>query len=173
MIPPAPLSDGVVTLRAPEERDLAAIERGLLDADVIAAFGRATDTARGLLQLNRDRWQRGDAATFAICDDADRCVGHVFINLGADRRGTIGYWLLPEARGRGHATRAVRLVSRWAYEEVDVARLGLLAAVSNRPSQRVAELAGFVREGVLRSYAEIDGRREDEVCYSLLRDEVT
>ncbi len=172
MIPPPPLSDGVVTLRPPDENDLAAIERGLQDADVIAAFGRATDTARGLLQLNTERWQRGDAATFTICDDADRCIGHVFVNLGADRRGTVGYWLLPEARGRGCAARAVRLVSRWAYEELDVARLGLLAAASNRASQRVAELAGFVREGVLRSYAEVDGGREDYVCYSLLPDEV-
>jgi [ribosomal protein S5]-alanine N-acetyltransferase len=34
---------------------------------------------------------------------------------------------------------------------------------------RVAEKAGFTREGVLRSYMEFNGRRRDGVMYSLLR----
>jgi RimJ/RimL family protein N-acetyltransferase len=35
-------------------------------------------------------------------------------------------------------------------------------------SQRVAERSGFRREGVLRSYHVVDGRREDAVFLSLL-----
>jgi RimJ/RimL family protein N-acetyltransferase len=121
-----------------------------------------------VLDLNRARWREGKAATFAICAADDGCVGHVFVNLSSGGRGSIGYWLLPEARGRGFATRAVRLVARWALRELGLARLQLLAEPSNEASQRVAERSGFTREGVLRSYTELDGRRLDYVMFSLL-----
>jgi RimJ/RimL family protein N-acetyltransferase len=163
-----PLSDGVVTLRLPEERDVAAIERGIHDPDVICGFGHPRLSAEQVLELNRNSWEGGEAATFAICDDADHCLGHVFVNMGGQRRGTVGYWLLPEARGKGLATRAVRLVSRWALRDVGLARLGLLTEPSNSLSVRVAERSGFRREGLLRSYAEIDERRVDYICFSLL-----
>ena len=88
------------------------------------------------------------------------------------RRATIGYWLLPEARGKGLATRAVRLASRWALRDLTLARLGLLTEPSNDHSQGVAERSGFHREGVLRSYAEIDGRRVDYASFSLVSEDL-
>lgn len=147
---------------------MPAIDRALRDPDVIRAFGASTLDAEQLLELNRSRWAEGEAATFAICDTTALCVGHVFVNLGPSHRATVGYWLLPEARGKGLATRAVRLVSRWALRDLGLARLGLLTEPSNVDSQRLAERAGFQREGVLRSWTEIDGRRLDYVSFSLL-----
>ena len=167
-ISPASLGDGVVTLRLPDERDLTAIERGTHDPDVIRALGQPTISAEEVLELNRRGWDQGESATYAVCDDADQCLGHVWVNLSAERRGAIGYWVLPEARGRGLATRAVRLVSRWALHDLGLARLGLLTDPSNSSSVCVAERSGFHREGLLRSYAEIDGRRVDYACFSLL-----
>lgn len=166
--PDPPLSDGLVTLRPPEERDLAAIERGIADPDVIRAFGRPTLTAEQLLERNRRGWDEGAGATFAICHAADDCIGHVWVNLGDARRGSVGYWLLPEARGKGLAARAVRLLARWALRDLGLARLGLSAEPWNLQSQRVAERAGFRREGILRAYGEIDGRRVDYVSFSLV-----
>jgi ribosomal-protein-alanine N-acetyltransferase len=167
-IPDPPLYDGVVTLRPPEERDLGAIDRAIHDVDVIRAFGLPTRSAEQVLELNRSRWEQDEAATFAICDNDDRCLGDVFVNLAGQGRGNVGYWLLPEARGKGLATRAVRLVSPWAFRSLGVARLGLLTEPSNQGSLRVAERSGFHREGLLRSYTEIDGRRVDYACFSLL-----
>ena len=166
--PDPPLADDVVTLRPPDERDLDAIGRGIADPDVVRALGRPTRSAEGVLELNRRHWDAEVGATFAICDLAGNCVGHVWVNLGDDRRGSVGYWLLPDARSQGLATRAVQLVSRWALEDVGLARLGLSTEPWNHESQRVAERAGFRREGTLRSYAEIDGRRVDYVSFSLL-----
>ncbi|MGZ4356943.1 MAG: GNAT family N-acetyltransferase [Gaiellaceae bacterium] len=118
--------------------------------------------------MNRSRWEHDEAATFSICDATEACVGHVFVNLSGTRRGSVGYWLLPEARGKGLASRAVTLVSRWALGGLALVRLALLTETSNRKSQRVAERSGFHREGLLRAYTEIDGRRVDYVCFSLL-----
>jgi RimJ/RimL family protein N-acetyltransferase len=166
--PDPPLSDGTVTLRVPAERDLDSIERGIRDPDVIRSFGHPTLSARELLDLNRRRWNDGESATFAICDSVDACVGHVFVNLARAGRGSVGYWLLPEARGKGLATRAVRLISSWALRELGLARLGLSTEPSNHHSQLVARRSGFKYEGMLRSYAEIDGRRVDHMVFSLL-----
>jgi RimJ/RimL family protein N-acetyltransferase len=167
-VPGEPLTDGVILLRPPDERDLPAIEAGIRDPGVVEAFGRATTSAESLLDLNRRRWAEGSGATFSICEGDGPCLGHVFVNMAAADRGTVGYWLLPEGRGKGLATRAVRLVSSWAFSELGLARVGLLTEPSNLASQRVAERSGFRREGVLRSFAEIDGRRVNYVSFSLL-----
>ena len=87
------------------------------------------------------------------------------------RRGAcdIGYWLAREARGRGVMTRAVRLLSAWAFGELLVDRIEIIVDPRNASSRAVAERAGFRFEGVLRSYVVIKDRRRDMAMYSLLR----
>src|SRR5438477_809645 len=77
--PEPPLSDGVVSLRPPDEGDLEAIDQGIHDPDVIRWFGRPSSSASDALALNRDRWRDG-SPTFAICEIDRRCVGHVWVN---------------------------------------------------------------------------------------------
>lgn len=91
---------------------------------------------------------------------------------GAQARAAVGYWLASHARGRGVATRALRLLARWAFEDLAVARLELTCAPDNVASQRVAERCGFVREGVLRSHLRFQGTRRDTVLFSLLPGEL-
>ena len=81
----------------------------------------------------------------------------------------VGYWLRPEARGRGAATVAVQLIARWAFNEVGVQRLELITAPENVAPQRVAERAGFTCEGVLRGLvATKTNVRQDTVMFSVL-----
>jgi ribosomal-protein-alanine N-acetyltransferase len=167
-VPESPLTDGVVTLRLPDESDLPAIEQRITDPEVVRWFGPSEHSARQNLELNRSRWAEGTCGTFSICNPKLDCVGHVWVELAGSGRGEVGYWLLPEARGRGLATRSVRLISRWALRELGLARLSLFTEPSNERSQRVAERSGFVREGVLRSYSEVGGRRVDNVVFSML-----
>jgi RimJ/RimL family protein N-acetyltransferase len=77
----------------------------------------------------------------------------VIVDAGSDRLlgaiefrpadGTIGYWVAAGARGRGVATRALRLVCDWRSERP----LRLMTHPDNVASQRVAEKAGFRRVG--------------------------
>ena len=87
-------------------------------------------------------------------------------------RAAVGYWLGPHARGRGIATHAVRLICRWAFEEVQLARLELTCGPENLASQGVAERCGFSREGVLRSHIPFKGARRDTGVFSLLPGEL-
>jgi RimJ/RimL family protein N-acetyltransferase len=84
----------------------------------------------------------------------------------------VGYWLGPGARGRGAATQAVRLLARWAFDELGLARLELTCGPDNEASQHVAERCGFSPEGLLRSHVPFKGARRDSVIYSLLPGEL-
>ena len=70
------------------------------------------------------------------------------------------------------ATRAVRLLARWAFADLGIARLSLTCGPGNAASQRVAERCGFVREGVLRSHMAFKGGRRDTVVFWLLPSEL-
>jgi RimJ/RimL family protein N-acetyltransferase len=101
------------------------------------------------------RWQEETAASWAIARaDGNEAVGQVgFRGMRLDEaRAQISYWLAPEVRGRGLATRAASTVTEWALSEVGFQRVGLGHAVANTASCRVAELAGFALEGTLRRY---------------------
>ena len=99
--------------------------------------------------------------------------GAIGLRLPAERVGDVGYWLASWARGRGVATRALRLLCAWAFDSLDLARIQLHTLPDNDASQRVAERAGFRREGLLRSWTEMKGRRVDLVMFSLLPGELT
>jgi RimJ/RimL family protein N-acetyltransferase len=80
----------------------------------------------------------------------------------------VGYWAAPWARGRGVTTRAVSLLARWVLREQGFQRAELRAATGNRASQRVAEKAGFQREGGARNAGFVHAGRVDLVVYSLV-----
>ncbi|MBV9353989.1 MAG: GNAT family N-acetyltransferase, partial [Chloroflexi bacterium] len=111
---------------------------------------------------------------FAIVapDDA-RLLGSISLMRFSwvDVRAEVGYFLAREARGQGHAVRAVRLVCAWGFDALGLERIDLLVATGNAPSQRVAERAGFTREAVLRSYFPSSEGRLDMVAFGLLAGE--
>jgi RimJ/RimL family protein N-acetyltransferase len=122
-------------------------------------------------------WREGTAAPFAlVAAESGEVVGGVgFRWLGEEQGvGEVGYWLRARDRGRGLTTRGVTLISRWAIEELGCERLQLRADEENVSSQRVAEKAGFTREGVMRAvhYSARLDRRVDYVMYSLLPSEL-
>lgn len=150
-------SDGLV-LRPWRDSDLPVLERGLRDPEYRRFSGAHAPTpdaagARGYLDARRAGWRNGNAASFAVTDpDTGAVLGHIGLG-GIDavhRGGRLGYWVLPPARGRGVASRSVRLVTRWAFADVGLHRLELGHAVANRASCKVAENAGYPLEGTLR-----------------------
>jgi RimJ/RimL family protein N-acetyltransferase len=85
------------------------------------------------------------------------------------RRSTeIGYALGPWARGHGYAAEAVRAVAGWVLLDQGFHRVELFAAVENHRSQRVAEKAGFVREGVARNSGFTHHGQVDMAQFSLI-----
>ena len=80
----------------------------------------------------------------------------------------IGYWLYPDARGRGVATKTARALAQHAFG-LGIRRVVAHVKVGNNASDRVLERAGFTREGVSRSTPTADGGRIDKTVWSLRR----
>ena len=94
------------------------------------------------------------------------------IRRGVSQAGTLGYWLGLPFVGGGIMTNAVRTFIPHAFGELGLHRVEAALMPANRPSLRVLERNNFRREGFARRYLKINGRWEDHVLYSLLRDEV-
>jgi [ribosomal protein S5]-alanine N-acetyltransferase len=82
----------------------------------------------------------------------------------------LGYWLGEKVWGRGIATAAVRIYTRYGFQTFDLRRIYAGIFSSNPASMRVLEKAGFVREGVLRQSVVKDGQILDLILYAITRD---
>ncbi len=166
------LTDGTIRLRRFRESDLRGIVAACDDPETARFIPGmpspyTDDDAREYLMSCDQAWQTRERLPFAIVDlDGERLLGAIDLRPG--ELDSIGYWVARDARGAGVATRALILLSRWAVLEGGVERLELTTHPENRASQRVAEKAGFVREGVLRSHLRFRDGRRDSVLFSLL-----
>ena len=162
------LEDGDVALRPRTEDDIPAIVEACQDPEIArwtqVPSPYTEDDARAFLRAAPDASAIVDART-----------GEFLGTIGwrwVDGNVQLGYWVKREARGRGVATSALRLLSRWAFSSLGADRVQLLTEPENRASQRVAEKAGFRREALLRSFIEVKGRRRDAYVYALLREDL-
>ena len=117
-------------------------------------------------------WAQG-GAVFAVID---RATGGLAGSIGAhgirDGVAHVGYWTVPAVRGRGLASDALRTLTGWFLREGGTARVELVVEPANTGSVRVAEAAGFTREGLLRQRLVLRGRRADVAMYSMLRTDI-
>jgi RimJ/RimL family protein N-acetyltransferase len=164
------LEDDVVRLRPFEESDVPAITAACQDPEI----PRWTAVPSPYTEADARAWLASDEEeSFAVVDRVSgELLGSIGVRYLDGGIGEVGYWVKREARGRGIATRALGLVARWALVDKGLGRFQLRADVGNETSQRVAEKAGFVREGVLRSSLGLKGERRDAIMYSLVREDL-
>ena len=181
VVPPEEtLTDGVVSLRPWEPADVPALVAAIDGDPEISAFlelipqpyGEAE--AQVWIDASNAMWRDQTASPFAVVVGGDVTGGAGINWIDRDHGvGDVGYWLRRDVRGRGYTTRAVTLLSRWAFD-LGCERLQIRADTQNAASIRVAERAGFHREGVMRSirFNPRLGRRMDFALYSLLPGEL-
>ncbi|WP_459963506.1 GNAT family N-acetyltransferase [Nocardia sp. IFM 10818] len=176
-LPPDGLTDDLVALRTWRPADFTQRFAGFSDPECLTfswpLVERFTENhLRARFSEEEAERMRGEAISLAISDAANPHQiwgGASLYDLDrTNHRAAIGYWLAAHARGRGAATRSVRLLARWAFTHLKVMRLELTCAPDNLASQRVAARCGFTREGLLRSHISFQGRRRDTVLFSLL-----
>jgi RimJ/RimL family protein N-acetyltransferase len=157
---PELLGEGLCLRRwdAESGTDTAAWLRGLTDPGFRrwnTPLTEVTDLtgARESLRTKARAIADGMCEHFCVTDAADgRVLGHVGVNAmdHVMRVARVGYWVLPEARGRQVATRALTVVSRWAFDGLGLHRLELGHALGHEASCRIAEKCGYRAEGTLR-----------------------
>jgi len=153
---------------ADDDTDVADWLRGVSDPDFQrwnTPLRPITDLigARNSLRSRAEGAEDGVSASFRVMDAADgTTLGHVGVNDidHVIRIARVGYWTLPEARGRHVATRALTLAAHWALTDLGLHRLELGHALGHHASCRVAERCGFPAEGTLRGATFEEGRRD-------------
>ena len=128
------------------------------------------DFARTWLGGYEDGRRTGTKEAFAIVDGGGDLLGLCMApRIDSDTAtAELGYAVAPASRGKGVATEALRLLTEWAFAELELHRLELLISVDNVASKRVAERCGYVKEGVLRSHYLKPGVRVDTEIWSRL-----
>ena len=173
--PDPPLSDGVVTLRPLRADDAPRIAAACQDPEIqrwvpVIPVPYTEADARRFVLMTLQAWHDGTSYEFAIADaTTDEYIGSIGLHLGPNaRRHAIGYLVKPEARGRGFATRALRLITRWGFADLAIERLSLWTLPGNIASQKVAENAGFRFEALTRNWeTDRDDRPIDAVMFSM------
>jgi RimJ/RimL family protein N-acetyltransferase len=116
---------------------------------------------RSSLARTQEQWRIGTAAPFVIADARDdRAVG--LVNLQFDDDATLAVSVFPKDRGRGIASRALRLAATWGLQELGLREVVAEAAVDNAASIRAIEKAGCRRVGL----------RDGQVRFCLLPEDV-
>jgi RimJ/RimL family protein N-acetyltransferase len=119
------------------------------DAPDIFAFeirSRADDKLIGEIDLGGIRWAHGDT----------------FVGIGIGER---------ELWGKGYGTDAMRVILRFAFEELNLHRVSLSVYEYNPRAMRSYEKCGFQIEGRMRGMIQRDGKRYDMIYMGILQSE--
>jgi ribosomal-protein-alanine N-acetyltransferase len=124
------------------------------------------------LELSADLWDRDDGYVFGIFenDRDETLVGGIALRnvvRGAWQNAMLGYWISETHNGKGYATEAVQLATRFAFDHAHLHRVQAGTLLHNIASQRVLEKAGYRFEGVALRYLRIDGRWQDHRMYAI------
>ena len=108
---------------------------------------------------------------FAITID-DQVIGGIGLEPRQDvyrKTAIVGYWLSEELWGRGIMPEAVKLVTDYAFTQLDFIRIQASVYSKNPASMRVLEKAGYIKEGILRNAVIKQGVIMDEHLYAILK----
>jgi RimJ/RimL family protein N-acetyltransferase len=179
-LPDPPISLAAFRLRPWATTDVPALVAAWRDPEMHRWMPEETnpfeaEEARVFVHEAATHLSEGKSIALAIANGVtDQAVGSVTLHAWGPRHWNIGYWVAPEQRQHGLATEAVTRLSRWAFEaNRQLERLSLYTMPGNEPSQKVAERAGFRREGLLRRWGEVNGEQLDWIMFSLIREDLT
>jgi RimJ/RimL family protein N-acetyltransferase len=170
------LDDGVIGLRVVQPEDAEPFWEQDADPESLRFGFRGHPASRDEVAAATGRagldWLVGSLASLAVVDKASgEFAGSVRLRMsGPPQVARVGYATHPAFRGRGYATRAVRLLAGWAFDVAGLVRLELGAKIENIASQRVALAAGFATDGIRTArLRNADGSFSDEARFALVR----
>ena len=141
------LTDGVVLLRLPEAHDIPTMTLGGQDPEVarwtnLPSPYTEQDARAWIMKVtNLVHWW--DEPTWVIADTDDRWCGSVHLERETEGSARVRFLVAPELRGRGIATRAVRLACRWGFSSLRLNVITWRALIGNEAARAVAQASGF------------------------------
>jgi len=159
----------------PEDAEIAAhwTEDGEYQRQMDTDYARPSTPSEQAEMLTSRR--SSNSINFALRTlEGDRLIGFVAIHSieWNNQSGTLSMGIgEPEYRGKGLGGEALLLILNYAFNELNLYRVGLDVISSNERAIRAYRKAGFREEGRLRAAVYRDGQRHDRILMSVLRDE--
>ncbi|MGY0230265.1 GNAT family N-acetyltransferase [Longispora urticae] len=152
---PVLTGDGL-TLRPWRPADAPAVRAAYADPGIQRWHARSMTAAEARAWITSwpARWELESGAGWAVTDDSG-VLGQISLRRLhlAEAFAEISYWVLPAARGRRVATRALATLTAWCFGELGLHRLEVEHSTLNTASCGVAVAAGFPAEGTKRAGA--------------------
>lgn len=136
-------------------------------SDVPVAHLRADVAAQHIPDLYRGRGERFQWIVLASGEPAGWIT--LVVANWAHGLAEVGYALSTPFQGQGLMPQALTQLLADLFGRSPLERIEARCSVENVASQHVLEKVGFQKEGRLRSYFVLDGRRIDNYLYALLR----
>ncbi len=95
-------------------------------------------------------------------------IGHYRIQP-ENHRCEIGYMILPQYKGQGIVTEAIKAVLEYGFEDMNMHSIEAVIDPDNIASERVLQKNGFVKEAHILENEYYDGKFWDTVIYSILK----
>lgn len=164
-----------LTLRPWRRSDAPALVAAYRDPAIQQWHARTMteDEAGAWVRTYNERWAAETGAEWAVVAD-DMLLGRMALrglDL-ADGLGHAAYWVVPAARGRDVATRALRAMTDWMFTELGGHRIELEHATANVASCRVAQKAAYRAEGTKRASTRHPDGWHDMHLHARLRNDV-
>jgi ribosomal-protein-alanine N-acetyltransferase len=162
------LDDGVVLLAAWAEEDAGWYVESTRDP-LIQRFTtespklEAAQVVAAIRKLHRDESAEGFLIRDAVTGER---LGNIALSHDG-HSGEVSYWVAAAARGRGVATRALALFSRWSLRTVGLREVWLCVHRDNTASQRAAVKAGYQRAASRDKTIEVKGTLWPMLGYAL------
>lgn len=145
------LSVDELTIRPWTAHDVPVLVAAYANEDIQRWHVRSLDEGEATAWAARwaDHWKRETRADWAVAEGGT-VLGRVGIRRLelAEGFGEMAYWVLPAARGRAVAPRALTAVTDWMFA-LGLHRMELTHSTRNAASCRVAEKAGYTYEGTM------------------------
>jgi RimJ/RimL family protein N-acetyltransferase len=176
------LSHGLITLRAPQERDIPEIFEGAQDP-IIPIFTRIPSNYS---MANAEFYVRERspntfanqtelqlAVEYGNGDDAQFAGAFSFHSMDLrEHVAEIGYWLTAPMRGKGIGSAATKLLTQFGFESIGFERIEAVVNIENLASRKLLERSGYTLEGIMRKKSrKEDGAQLDMALYAAIRDE--
>ena len=127
------------------------------------------ESFRSFATWAEDAWDRGDHYEFSIFARDGTYLGSAGLTVDATTMtANLQYWVRTSATGRGVASEAARLVSRWAVETLGLQRVEIFISDHNVASRMAASKSGARFEGVLRNKIRWAERAYDAHVFSFV-----
>ena len=178
---PVTLLGNQITLRPPRLRDRAQWNavRGenkewLSPWEATSPAGPTSFDIKSMVRGLLKQLERSEGMPFVIEVDGE-IVGQLNVSnilYGSVSSATLGYWIAPEAAGRGVTPTAVALVTDYFFNSVGLHRIEIDIRPENEASLRVVEKLGFRYEGLKERFIHINGSWRDHYVFALTAEEV-